>query len=59
MENLTTPTPPGGLTSAEQALESIEKMRNAADRILVNHVPKAGSSRMPTSPLRPSVQANL
>lgn len=40
MENLTTPTPPGGLTSAVQAFASIEKMRRAADRIFMNHDPQ-------------------
>jgi N-acyl homoserine lactone hydrolase len=39
MENLTTPTPPGGLTSAAQALDSIEKMTRIADRIFMNHDP--------------------
>lgn len=40
MENFTRPTPPGGLTSAEQALASIEKMRRYADRIFMNHDPE-------------------
>jgi len=40
MENFTRPTPPGGLVSAEQALASIEKMRQYADRILMNHDPE-------------------
>jgi N-acyl homoserine lactone hydrolase len=40
MENFTRPTPPGGLTSAEQALASIEKMRRLADRIFMNHDPE-------------------
>ncbi len=40
MENFTRPTPPGGLTSVEQALASIEKMRRNADRIFMNHDPE-------------------
>jgi N-acyl homoserine lactone hydrolase len=40
MENFTRPTPPGGLTSVEQALASIEKMRSYADRIFMNHDPE-------------------
>lgn len=40
MENFTGPTPPGGLTSAEQALASIEKMRRYGDRVFMNHDPE-------------------
>lgn len=40
MENLTAPTPPGGMTSAAQALASIDKMCRSADRILMNHDPE-------------------
>lgn len=40
MENFTRPTPPGGLTSVEQGLASIEKMRRYADRIFMNHDPE-------------------
>lgn len=40
MENFTRPTPPGGLTSVEQALSSIEKMRRYGDRIFMNHDPE-------------------
>jgi len=40
MENFTAPTPPGGLTSVEQGLASIEKIRAYADRILMNHDPE-------------------
>jgi N-acyl homoserine lactone hydrolase len=40
MENLTTPTPPGGMTSAAQALASIDKMCRTADRIFMNHDPE-------------------
>lgn len=40
MENLTAPTPPGGMTSASQALASIEKMCRTADRIFMNHDPQ-------------------
>lgn len=40
MENFTRPTPPGGLTSVEQALASIEKMRRYGDRIFMNHDPE-------------------
>lgn len=39
MENFTRPTPPGGLTSVEEALASIEKMRRYADRVFMNHDP--------------------
>lgn len=39
MENFTIPTPPGGLTSVEQALDSLERMRAHADVVLMNHDP--------------------
>ena len=37
MENFTLPTPPGGLTSAEQALNSLERMREHSDAVLMAH----------------------
>lgn len=58
MENLTAPTPPGGMTSAEQALVSIEKMRDAADRILMNHDPEIRKFQEGGFPLVPKRQAN-
>ena len=56
MENLTTPTPPGGMTSVEQALASIEKMRDAADRILMNHDPEIEEVSGGGFPLVPKLQ---
>ncbi len=40
MENFSRPTPPGGLTSAEQALDSLERIRTHADAVLMNHDPE-------------------
>ena len=37
LENFTRPTPPGGLTSVEQALESLERMREQSDAVLMAH----------------------
>lgn len=39
MDNFSIPTPPGGLTSAEQALTSIERIRLHSDVVLMNHDP--------------------
>lgn len=39
MENFTLPTPPGGLTSAEQALDSLERIRLHSSVVLMNHDP--------------------
>ena len=58
MENFTRPTPPGGLTSVEQGLASIEKMRRYADRIFMNHDPEikkyqqGGFAEVPKSTLK-------
>lgn len=53
MENLTRPTPPGGLTSAEQALESIEKIRRYADRVFMNHDPEIRKYQTQDWPVMP------
>lgn len=53
MENFTLPTPPGGLTSAEQALDSLERMREHSDVVLMGHDPeiaKYQSSGFPAMP---------
>lgn len=39
MDNFRLPTPPGGLTSAEQALDSLERIRASSDVVLMNHDP--------------------
>jgi glyoxylase-like metal-dependent hydrolase (beta-lactamase superfamily II) len=59
MENLTTPTPPGGMTSATQALDSIEKMRNTADRIFMNHDPQLKKYQQSDFPLVPRLAASV
>ena len=59
MENFTLPTPPGGLTSVEQALESLERMREHSDAVMMNHDPEitkyqtGGFAAMPKHPLEP------
>jgi N-acyl homoserine lactone hydrolase len=53
MENFTIPTPPGGLTSAEQALDSLERMRVHADRVLMNHDPELSGFQSSGFPLMP------
>lgn len=40
MENFSLPTPPGGLTSAELALDSLERIRTHSDVVLMNHDPE-------------------
>jgi N-acyl homoserine lactone hydrolase len=37
LENFTRPTPPGGLTSVEQALDSLERIREHSDAVLMAH----------------------
>lgn len=57
MENFTLPTPPGGLTSVEQALDSLEKMRDLSDVVLMNHDPeltKFQTGGFPAMPARPA-----
>ena len=58
MGNLTIPTPPGGLTSAEQALDSLERMRDLSDAVLMNHDPdltKFQTDGFPLMPPRPTL----
>ena len=57
MENLTAPTPPGGMTSAAQALASIDKMCRSADRILMNHDPEIKKYQEGGFPLVPKPAA--
>lgn len=53
MENFTIPTPPGGLTSTEQALESLERMRRYADTVLMGHDPSIKKYQNADFPLMP------
>jgi glyoxylase-like metal-dependent hydrolase (beta-lactamase superfamily II) len=54
-ENFWRPTPPGGLTSVEQGLASIEKMRRYADRIFMNHDPEIKKYQQGGYPRVPAV----
>jgi glyoxylase-like metal-dependent hydrolase (beta-lactamase superfamily II) len=38
-ENFSAPTPPGGATSIEQAFRSLDRIRDTADRVFMNHDP--------------------
>lgn len=38
-ESFSRPTPPGGATSIEQGFQSLERIRNSADRVFMNHDP--------------------
>jgi glyoxylase-like metal-dependent hydrolase (beta-lactamase superfamily II) len=56
LENFTLPTPPGGLTSAEQALDSLERMREHSDALLMAHdteITKFQSAKFPSMPKPP------
>lgn len=53
LENFTIPTPPGGLTSTEQALDSLERMRRHADRVLMCHDPDIGKFQSADFPEMP------
>jgi hypothetical protein len=55
MENFTIPTPPGGLTSAEQALDSLERMRELSDVVLMNHDPGLSKFQSEAFPVMPKV----
>ncbi|MDQ1598861.1 MAG: N-acyl homoserine lactone hydrolase [Actinomycetota bacterium] len=55
MENFTVPTPPGGLTSAEQALDSLERMRELSDVVLMNHDPELSKFQSEAFPAMPEV----
>ena len=57
MENLTAPTPPGGMTSATEALASIDKMCRTADRIFMNHDPEIKKYQQGGFPLVPRLAA--
>jgi glyoxylase-like metal-dependent hydrolase (beta-lactamase superfamily II) len=59
MDNFTLPAPPGGLTSAEQALDSLERMRALSDVVLMNHDPdltKYQEGGYPAMPVRPELR---
>jgi glyoxylase-like metal-dependent hydrolase (beta-lactamase superfamily II) len=38
-ENFIVPTPPAGATSIEEGFRSLERIRDAADRVFMNHDP--------------------
>jgi glyoxylase-like metal-dependent hydrolase (beta-lactamase superfamily II) len=55
MENLTIPTPPGTHISKGTALDSLKKISQLSDRVLMNHDPELTGYQNSSFPLTPSI----